>query len=293
MANSYLEFCTNAKRKLTKCLDEDLAKVCTYDPEMFCFLLPSVYGELVTLGMFPITGNIDIIRLVVSALDPFYLEELVCLCLTNTAKVLKKEDVLPLIETSLKWDSWDQYCVWKIITAQSVPVENYINILPKLDTKEHPEALSCILLNLQNVTEPSLNMVQQIMSRDWKNHDFYVSSIIRFWSMRTDIKELAKMISSLGDSRPSSPQVKRKGQTKAPVKNSSALSPLNEKVLYHLESIRLRAPKNKLFNQSEIREMLAHVETVCNEAQKKKFAELFLNCHKPAKKRKTDKELTT
>lgn len=38
-------------------------------------------------------------------------------------------------EASLNWESWEQYCVWKLICAQSVPIENYINILPKLDTK--------------------------------------------------------------------------------------------------------------------------------------------------------------
>lgn len=39
------------------------------------------------------------------------------------------------IESSLTWESWEQYCVWKLISAQSVPIENYISILPKLDTK--------------------------------------------------------------------------------------------------------------------------------------------------------------
>lgn len=148
------------------------------------------------------------------------------------------------------------------------------------------------MLNLQKVAEPSPNMVQQVISRECKSNDVYVSSILRFWSMRTDVKELAKIISSIGDSRPSSPQVKRKGHTKT-AKNQSTLGSLSEKVLLHLDSIRLRAPKNKLFAQSEIREMLNQLETVCNDTQRRKFAELFSNCPKPTKKqRKMDKELT-
>lgn len=39
------------------------------------------------------------------------------------------------VEASLNWESWEQYCVWKLINAQSVPIENYITILPKLETK--------------------------------------------------------------------------------------------------------------------------------------------------------------
>lgn len=158
----------------------------------------------------------------------------------------------------------------------------------------NPEALSCIMLNLQKLSEPSMNIVQQVINRDSKNHDVYVSSILRYWSMKTDIKELARMISTIGEIRPSSPQVKRKGQNKtAASKSSSSLSLICEKVLYHLDSIRQRAPKNKLFAQSEIREMLVQLEGVCNDAQKKKFSDLFSNCPKPTKKqRKMDKEIT-
>jgi len=107
------------------------------------------------------------------------------------------------------------------------------------------EAMSCILLNLQKVTEPSVTMIQQIISCEPKSNSLFTSSILRYWSMKTDIRDLAKAISSLHDSRPSSPQVKRKGQTKTTLKSSLSLDGQSEKILYHLESIRQRAPKNK------------------------------------------------
>lgn len=97
MANNYVEFCSSARRKLTKCLYDDLLKALTYDSEMFCFLLPSVFGEIAATGSFPVTGNIDLIRLVASAIDPVHLQELICLCLTGTTKVINKEDVMPLV----------------------------------------------------------------------------------------------------------------------------------------------------------------------------------------------------
>lgn len=97
VSTEYIDFCTTARRKLSKCLYEDLTMTVTYDSEMFCFLLPSIFGELATSGSFVITGNIDIVRLVVSAIDPISLQELICLCLTGTAKVINKEDVMPLV----------------------------------------------------------------------------------------------------------------------------------------------------------------------------------------------------
>lgn len=40
-----------------------------------------------------------------------------------------------MLEPSLKWESWEQYCFWRIVSSQSVPIENFIEILPQLDAK--------------------------------------------------------------------------------------------------------------------------------------------------------------
>lgn len=98
VASYYHEFCISAKRKpYNKVLHDDLTMAQAYDSELFCFLLPSVFGEMAASGNFSVTGNVDIIHLVVSTIDPVHLQELICLCLTGTAKVINKEDVLPLI----------------------------------------------------------------------------------------------------------------------------------------------------------------------------------------------------
>lgn len=38
-------------------------------------------------------------------------------------------------ETSLNWDSWEQYTFWKILTAQSVPLENFLSIIKSLNAE--------------------------------------------------------------------------------------------------------------------------------------------------------------
>lgn len=110
--------------------------------------------------------------------------------------------------------------------------------------------------------------------------------------MKTDVKDLAKLISSLCDLRPPSPQVKRKGQTKS-AKNTPTLTPQNERILGHLESIRQRAPKSKLLAQSEILNTLSQLEALSDENQKRKYAELFSNRPKISKKQKLNKEVTS
>lgn len=40
-----------------------------------------------------------------------------------------------LTEASLSWESWEQFNLWRLISAQAVPIEEYIQILPRLNTK--------------------------------------------------------------------------------------------------------------------------------------------------------------
>lgn len=75
----------------------------------------------------------------------------------------------------------------------------------------NPEAMSCIVLNLQKVSEPDAGLVQNVIDSISKHNEHFVTAVLRYWSIKTDIKELTKNITSLFDSPPASPQMKRKG----------------------------------------------------------------------------------
>ena len=96
-AQNYIAFCESAKRKVPRCLVDDLKMALEYDSELFCFLLPSIFGELASHGQFPVTSNSDLIHMVVSAVDPIALQELLCLCVTGAAKVINRDEPLPII----------------------------------------------------------------------------------------------------------------------------------------------------------------------------------------------------
>lgn len=71
--------------------------------------------------------------------------------------------------------------------------------------------MTCIMLNLQKIYEPDTNVIDHVIESYSKQNEPFVSAILRYWSIKTDVKELTKKIISLFDSPPSSPQVKRKG----------------------------------------------------------------------------------
>lgn len=50
-----------------------------------------------TTNQFSIQNNCDLIRLVVSTVDPMTLEDLLCLCLVGSAKVISREDPMSIV----------------------------------------------------------------------------------------------------------------------------------------------------------------------------------------------------
>lgn len=99
-AKQYISYCEACKREPVKSLIEDLQMMCTYDSEMFCFMLPNLFSEYTGYEALSITNNVELIRLVVSAVDPKTLHEVLCYCLTGTLRIISREDPLKVIGES-------------------------------------------------------------------------------------------------------------------------------------------------------------------------------------------------
>lgn len=174
----------------------------------------------------------------------------------------------------MNWPTWEQFCFWKIVSAHSVPIECYLPLLVSLDAKEHPEAITSILLNVQKIYEPNSHIIESVIAASGLGKEQYIASLLRHWALKTDVKELVKNILLIID--PPAAPVKRKGlvllvslcvfststlcanrsdcltstspccksnrQPKAPPRT---LSPICIKTLATLELIRAKAPKNK------------------------------------------------
>lgn len=112
--------------------EEDLRMMYDYDPEMLAFVLPAIFSADYTTR-FEVTNNERLIRLAMSAVGPINLNELISYCMTGTTKIVSRDDsVQGLIKQSFNWPSWEQYNLWKIISAQSVAIESYLPLLEQL-----------------------------------------------------------------------------------------------------------------------------------------------------------------
>lgn len=130
-------------------------------------------------------------------------------------------------DASLNWETFEQFCLWQLISAHSIGVESILPVLPKLEfqgkysvkccvftTKvipltfltAHSEALTNVLLLLKRI-EPTQELLKPVLNRDAKQDDLFVVSVLKFW-LRNHEKKLSELISTYLTKSTSSP-VKR------------------------------------------------------------------------------------
>lgn len=112
---------------------------------MLCYLVPDVYTGFQNVAL----GNVQLLHLVVSTVDSCQLQDLVCQIMQGHLKMLKKESFTTLLTASLNWETFEQYCFWQLIFAHDFPIDYVLPVLPKLQFRNHAEALTSILLMLK------------------------------------------------------------------------------------------------------------------------------------------------
>lgn len=80
-------------KDLSSFLLEDLTRCQNVDVDMFCFILPFVYQHFENL----VLANPTILHLVVSVLDAYQLQDLICCVLKGDIRMLKKETIVQFI----------------------------------------------------------------------------------------------------------------------------------------------------------------------------------------------------
>lgn len=209
--------------------------------------------------------------MIVAVIDSFQLQELVCHVMMGNLVMFRKDSVLNILIQSLDWETFEQYCTWQLFLAHNIPLETIIPILQHLKYKEHPEALSCLLLQLRR-EKPSEEMVKMVLSRPCHPEDQFTTSILRHWGLRHDdlLGEHIKALLIKNNSLPRKRQSLRS--------SSSKLAQLTlEQILEHLDNLRLNLTNTKqnFFSQTPILQALQHVQASCDEAHKMKFSDLF------------------
>ncbi|XP_060550262.1 integrator complex subunit 3 [Pantherophis guttatus] len=252
---------------LHTCLMMDMKACQEDDIRLLCYLTPSIYTEFPDETL----RSGELLNMIVAVIDSAQLQELVCHVMMGNLVMFRKDSVLNILIQSLEWETFEQYCTWQLFLAHNIPLETIIPILQHLKYKEHPEALSCLLLQLRR-EKPTEEMVKMVLSRPCHPDDQFTTSILRHWCIKHE-NHLIEHIKSLLIKNNSLPRKRQSLRS-----SSSKLAQLTlEQILEHLDNLRLNLTNTKqsFFSQPPILQSLQHVQCSCDEAHKMKFSDLF------------------
>ncbi|XP_072226725.1 integrator complex subunit 3 isoform X2 [Leuresthes tenuis] len=252
---------------LHTCLMMDMKACQEDDVRLLCYLTPSIYSEFPDETL----RSGELLNMIVAVIDSTQLQELMCHVMMGNLVMFRKDSVLNILIQSLDWETFEQYSTWQLFLAHSIPLETIIPILQHLKYKEHPEALSCLLLQLRR-EKPSEEMVKMVLSRPCHPEDQFTTSILRHWASKYDdtLGEHIKAQLIKNNNQPRKRQSLRS--------SSSKLAQLTlEQILEHMDNLRLSLSnmKNNFFTQTPILQALQHVQASCDEAHKMRFSDLF------------------
>lgn len=175
-ADVYKEYCSYLEMKLADSLADDFERCQECDANVLVWLIPDVYREFKEQSQ----NHIRMLHAIVSTLDAGQLQRLVGLTLQGTLMMFKSDDITLMLSTSLGWETFEQYCLWQLLTAHDISVEDVLPIIPKLQCKDHAEALTSVLLMLKQ-EKPTADVVRQLFCRPVDEEDTFVVSTLLYW----------------------------------------------------------------------------------------------------------------
>lgn len=275
-ARVYREFCSTLNNKsLVNFLLADMMLCQEDDVQMFCWMVPGVYNQFPDEAI----GNPELLHLVVSTIDAKQLQELIFRVVQGRLVMFREaHSFVALLSASLNWETFEQFCLWQLVSAHGVPVGYVLPILPMLEYSAHSEALTAILLMLKQES-PTAELVKNVLSRDVKPpSDDFVVSVLHCWCRdRDDEETLGDLVAGLLSSRcpQTSPNKRKRGGGSAsggPGRSSSA-NPTMERILGHLD--RLRTGCRQFYKLESMQKALQQAQNSCTDAQRSVFSNLF------------------
>lgn len=172
----YKNYCSYIDVKLAEKLADDFDRCQECDANLLVWLIPDVYREFKDSAQ----NHIRLLHVIVSTIDAGQLQRLVCLTLQGNLMMFKTDDFTTMLTTSLGWETFEQYCLWQLLTAHDISVDDVLPIIPKLSYKENAEALTSILLMLKQ-EKPATEVLRQLFCRPVEELDTFVVSTLMYW----------------------------------------------------------------------------------------------------------------
>ncbi|XP_075979679.1 integrator complex subunit 3 [Anticarsia gemmatalis] len=270
-ADVYREYCSNIELKVADGLAYDFERCQENDANLLVWLIPDVYREFKDYSQ----NHIRMLHAIVMALDAGQLQRLVSLTLQGILMMFKSDDITTMISTSLGWETFEQYCLWQLLTAHDISVEDVLPIIPKLSHKDHSEALTSVLLMLKQ-EKPVAEVVRQLFCRPVDNEDKTVVAALMYWCQDYEDK-VADLVAILLSTRyPGTSPNKRKRSGKHSIPPNAP--PSVESVLGHLEMLRVHCVNQNdmsIFNLECMQKALQLAQSNSTDSLRRQYNELL------------------
>ncbi|XP_022131165.2 integrator complex subunit 3 homolog [Pieris rapae] len=267
----YKTYCSNLELKIVECLVNDFEKCQECDSNILVWLISDVYREFKD----QVQNHIKLLHIIVSTIDAGQLQRLVCLTLQGNLMMFKTDDFTTMLTTSLNWETFEQYCLWQLLTAHEISVEDVLPIIPKLSYREHAEALTSVLLMLKQ-EKPTQEVVRQMFCRTVDDEDTFVVSTVMYWCQDYEEKVADLLAVLLSTRYPGTSPNKRKRPGKHTIPPNAP--PSAELVLGHLEQIRICCVEQddmSIFKTECLQKALQHSQSNSNDNLKRQYMDLF------------------
>ncbi|XP_055859113.1 integrator complex subunit 3 homolog [Episyrphus balteatus] len=267
----YKTLCDALEEKVDKCLVRDLNALENENTQMFLWILPDIYREFKT----NVVNNNEMIKITLRCVDAKNIRDLMYYIAQGKLALFKHDGLINCIRDSLSYETFEQLCLWQLVQAHDIPLKCLQDILPELESANHPEALCYMLLLLKN-EDPNVELIRLLLSRETKTRgDPFVTSALRFWCQRGEEK-LSEIIAGLLTSKyPSSSPNKRK---RLKGNQSMGSSPSADQILSHLEHYRRSCRHGTgtgLYVHDTMQRALQTAFSHSSDSTKKQYSDLF------------------
>ena len=112
------------------CLVNDMRQCQEDDVTLFVWLTPDIYTWFQKAAI----GNVDLLYLVVSCVDGYQIQTLLCYIISRDFIMFKKDTVQNVINISLSWETFEQYALWQLLSGRVTLSTNSSRILGKIQS---------------------------------------------------------------------------------------------------------------------------------------------------------------
>ncbi|KAJ1363207.1 hypothetical protein KIN20_023018 [Parelaphostrongylus tenuis] len=157
-------------------LTADLQQCAVDDEQLFAFLVPYVFQKLdVEAG-----ASASVFNVVCSHIDAHQIMRLIGEIIRENVTLFRKDSFAQIVYASLEWPTTAQWAFWYLVHAEGIPGEWLIQLLPKLKSSQHAEAIANVLLMLKRADrDPNMNMLRALFSRTPLSDDTFTIDCIK------------------------------------------------------------------------------------------------------------------